>query len=176
MQNKSIEEINHSESIRKSLCSLRIISGLTWDHLAKLFGVSSDQIRYWISGRALDAKHEDHLIKTFDVIRIIDRGNADSNRSALLEVHDGVSALDLLANKNFKEVCSRLGTGPGRRDRVIGELSPEEKAARTPLPPEILANAFHDSIHHNPTSGKLISSRQVNTLRTKYNNKLKGKL
>lgn len=174
MQNKSIEEINHSESIRKALCSLRIISGLTRDHLAKLFGVSSDQIRYWMSGRTLGAEHEDHLIKALDIVRIIDRGSADSNRSTLLEVTDGISALDLLANKNFEEVCSRLGAGPGRRDRVIGELSSEEKAARTPLPPEVLANALNDSIH--PTSGELISSRPAKTIRVKDSNKLKGKI
>jgi hypothetical protein len=46
---------------------------------------------------------------------------------------------------------------------VLGELSPEAKAARLPLRPEELIDALHDRVH--PTSGRLLAAKPIKTRR-----------
>lgn len=153
------------EATGKAVSELRRLSGLTWEHLAQLFGVTRRSVHFWASGKPLNAENEAHLLQALDVIRFADRGDAHSNRSALLTVHDRVSALDLLAQKRFDDARARLGAGPGRRRMVLGELSPEGKAARAPLPPEVLIDALQDRVH--PSSGRLLASKPVKLHRRK---------
>lgn len=106
---------------------------------------------------------ETRLLQVLDIVRTADRGDARSTRSALLDVHDGTSAFDLLVEERFDEARERLGVGAGCLRPVIGELSAEAKAARAPLRPEELVEAQHDRVHRDP--GRARAARTVRNSR-----------
>ena len=146
----------------QAISELRRISGLTWEQLAQLFGVSRRSVHFWASGNPMNARNEEHLMRVLDVVRAADRGDARSNRAALLDVREDKRPLDLLAEKRFPEATSRLGRGPGRRGPALGELSEAAKDARRPLKPEELIDARHDRVHRD-----LGSARAAKTARKK---------
>jgi transcriptional regulator with XRE-family HTH domain len=143
-----------SEATREAIATLRQLSGLTWEQLATLFGVSRRSVHFWASGEPLSAAHEEQLMQALDVVRAADRGDARSNRAALLDVRDGVSALSLLQEGRFEEVRALLGRGPGRHQPVQKPLSLEAKAARAPLPLETLVEARHERVHQDPPGAR----------------------
>lgn len=140
------------DATREAVSELRRISGLTWEQLGQLFAVSRRSVHFWASGKPLNAENETRLLQVLDIVRTADRGDARSTRSALLDVHDGSSAFDLLVEERFDEARARLGVGGGggRPRPVLGELSAEAKAARAPLRPEELVEAQHDRVHRDP--------------------------
>ena len=138
------------EATREAISALRRISGLTWEQLGQLFAVSRRSVHFWASGHPLNAENEARLLLVLDIVRAADRGDARSTRSALLDVHDGTSALDLLVGERFDEARARLGFGAVRPRPALGALSAEAKAARAPLPLEELVEAQHDRAHRDP--------------------------
>ena len=77
---------------------LRRLSGLTWDQLARLFGVSRRSVHFWASGKPMAPSNEEHLRRLLAVVRKVDRGSARANRAILLGAdEDGISLFDLLA-------------------------------------------------------------------------------
>lgn len=136
-------------STRSAISELRLLSGLTWDQLGELFGVSRRSVHYWVSGQALNREHERHVREVLDIVKVADRGSAQANRAMLSEVREGRSGLALLAAKDFSAARNHLGKGPGRRRVVMKPLSAENRAARAPLPPEVMLNALQDSVHRD---------------------------
>src|SRR5690606_1653179 len=153
------ESTADAETTRQAISELRRISGLTWEQLGELFDVSRRSVHFWASGKPLNAGNEQRLMEVLDVVRTADRGDARSTRSALLDVHDGSSAFDLLVEERFDEARAQLGVGGGRPRPVLGELSAEAKAARAPLRPEELVEAQHDRVHRDP--GRTRAARTV---------------
>lgn len=151
------------DATREAVSELRRISGLTWEQLGQLFAVSRRSVHFWASGKPLNAENETRLLQVLDIVRTADRGDARSTRSALLDVHDGSSAFDLLVEERFDEARARLGVGAGRPRPVLGALSAEAKAARAPLPPEELVEAQHDRVHRDP--GRARAARTVRNSR-----------
>lgn len=138
------------ESTGQAVAELRLISGLTWEQLGHMFGVSRRSVHFWASGKPLNADNETRLLQVLDIVRRADRGDARSTRAALLDVQDGHSAVDLLAEGQLKEARLRLGAGSQRAVQARGELDAEARAARAPLRPEELVDARHDRVHRNP--------------------------
>ncbi len=150
------------QDTRKALMELRRISGLTWDHLAYLFSVKRRTLFFWASGRRMNQKNEKHLWKLLYVIHAADRGFAALNRSLLLKVEGGKSLLDLLAEKRYEEFLELAGKGPGRKRLELGPLSAEEKEARRPLPPDVLAGSLQGPPHKphgKPRPGKAVKRK-----------------
>jgi hypothetical protein len=143
-----------SISTSQAVSELRRLSGLTWGQLGQLFGVARRSIHYWASGEPLNSRNERRLRQILDIVRAADRGGSQLNRAALLTVHAGTSAFELLVEEQFERARALLGTGEGRRHFKLGELSPEAKAARAPLPPEELVGALHDSVHCDADVGR----------------------
>lgn len=111
-----------------AIAELRRRSGLTWDQLARLFGVSRRSIHFWASGEGLSAVNEERLGRMLAVIRYFDRGNAQVTRSVLMTpLDDAVIPFDLLANDKFNEVMERLGAGLQRSMPALGPLSVEAR-------------------------------------------------
>lgn len=158
-----LEAVQKREGTRAAISELRRISGLTWEQLAQLFAVSRRSVHFWASGKPLNAENETRLLQVLDIVRTADRGDARSTRSALLDVHGGSSAFDLLVEERLDEARARLGVGDGRPRPVLGELSAEAKAARAPLPPEELVEAQHDRVHRDP--GRARAARTVRNSR-----------
>jgi len=93
----------------------RTLSGLTWEKLAELIGVSSRTIHYWADGEAISEKNLDHLSKLVAVLEQIDRGYGEANRNLLLgKSIGGLTLFEMLGGKEYDKVLDHLGVGEGR--------------------------------------------------------------
>jgi DNA-binding transcriptional regulator YiaG len=145
-----------------SIAELRRRSGLTWDQLARLFGVARRSVHFWASGKPLNAANEERLGRVLAVIRYIDRGSARETRAALLSpLEDGVVPFDLLAREEYQVLADRLGAGVERIELSLTPLAPEARAARMPLPPAERIAAHKDSAHRNVGRGRAARSAKI---------------
>jgi DNA-binding transcriptional regulator YiaG len=131
-----------------AIMELRRLSGLTWDQLARLFGVTPRSLHFWASGKPPTPANEERLNRLLVTMRKLDRGSARENRSLLLSVRkDGLIPFDLLVAGQYEQVLALLGS---RRTSVRSKSSPlsaEARRARQPLPPEELVGALPDRPH-----------------------------
>ncbi len=135
---------------QEALQQLKKISGLTWEQISRLFGVSRRSIHFWASGQPLAAANEEHLYDLLKTIQYIDHGSAKGNRRALLSSDlKGTSPLELLANHDYEEVKQQLGAGNADivRGPTLRAMSVQERASRSPSPPAELVDALHEPIH-----------------------------
>lgn len=151
---------------RSAIMELRRISGLTWDQLAKLFDLTRRSLHFWASGKTLTAANEEHLGRLLAVIKRIDRGNSNENRSLLLKsFEDGKTPFDLLAEKKYSEVIRRIDLGTARERPKLTELSPHSNFSNVPWRPHELVGALQDPIHNQ--NERVISIRPIRTKRGK---------
>ena len=139
-----------TEATRKAVSELRRISGLTWEQLAGLFGVSRRSVHFWASGRSLNATNHERLMRVLDVVREADRGTARTTRAALLDAREGTTAFEMLSDQRFQEARVALGRGRTRLVPVLTPLSTTAQTARKPLPPEEFYGAKSDRVHLEP--------------------------
>lgn len=163
------DERNAREGARWGIAELRRISGLTWDQLGQLFGVTRRSVHFWASGKPLNAANEERLFRALDVLRACNRGDPRATRRALVEASGGITALDLLITERFDEARAMLGEGALRPESARAELDVEAKAARKPLPPEDLVGALHEPIHK-----EIGRSRAGRTVRSKRDGDRRG--
>lgn len=152
-------------SASTSVAELRILGGLTWDQVARLFGVSRRSVHFWASGKPMATEHEEHLYRLLALFREI-RVPADVMRGRLLAVSAGGQVLDLLANHKYREAEETLRSF-GAQGRVHPTspripLSDNASRARQPLPPDVLAST--EEPIDPPITGR---SRAVRTRRSK---------
>lgn len=134
-----------------SLAELRRLSGLNWEQLASIFGVSRRAIHFWASGKPMARSNEEHLYQLLAFVRRIDRGSVAENRAALLEALDiKPAAVDLLARYDYKRA-----TSPASR------VSAPVRLARKPSPPDELVGALHDTVHQDRGPGRPARSVKV---------------
>lgn len=144
-----------------AIAELRRFTGFTWDQLARLFGVSRRALHFWASGKAMTPSNEEHLQRLQAVVRKIDRGSAQENRSVLLTARDdGTIPFDLLASGQYEQVCALFGPGGARR-LSPRKLSEEAMSARAPRPPGELVDALQDRVHHEIGIGRAAKSMKV---------------
>jgi transcriptional regulator with XRE-family HTH domain len=133
------EEPEHADtSPSKAIRTTKLRSGLTWELLATVFGVSRQTLHSWAKGEAPSAANEWKIHRVHAAIRSIDRGSPSVNRSVLLSELKGISPIRLLTEGRFAEAVDHAGEGSGRSRASGPRLSEEEKALRAPLPPETL--------------------------------------
>lgn len=132
-----------------AISELRRRSGLTWEQLARLFGVARRSVHFWASGKPMNAANEERLGRLLAVVRYIDRGSAPATRAAIVSAsHDGVVPFGLLVKDAFDDVTERLGAGPGSIIPTLPPLSATAKMERMPPAPEERVGALHDTVHH----------------------------
>jgi DNA-binding transcriptional regulator YiaG len=132
-----------------AIAEVRRLTGLTWDQLARLFGVSRRSLHFWASGKAMTPSNEEHLQRVLGVVRKIDRGSAGANRAVLVsDSRGGIIPFDLLADRRYERVVALLGHGAGPGARPP-KLSAEAMAARAPRPPGELVGALQDRVHRD---------------------------
>lgn len=144
---------------RAAISELRLLAGLTWEQLARVFGVARRSLHFWASGQPINAPNEEHLRRLLAVVRQADRGSAQGNREMLLHDRDGVIPLDLLTERRYDEFIQWVGKGPGRKTIKLKPLSHEAREARKPLPPEQLVDALQDRVHIEP--GRLLFAKPI---------------
>lgn len=145
----------------EAIGELRRLSGLTWEQLAELFGVSRRALHFWASGRPMASHNAEHLRRSLAVVRMLDRGSAAENRALLLGyANNGVRAAEMLANGEYEQVIELLG--PGRGHRVAPpKLSAAARATRAPRPPAELVDARQDSIRSEVGAARAAKSVKV---------------
>ena len=146
-----------------AIAELRRTSGLTWEQIGRLFGVSRRSVHFWASGKPMNADDERRLLQVLDIVRRADRGDARSNRAVLFKGSATGTPFDLLASRRFEEAKARLGRGPGRRHVTLRPLNAKAAAERAPLPPEALIDAMNDRIHRDV--GRVRPARTVRNVR-----------
>src|SRR5262249_35669022 len=129
--------VEPSASAAALIAELRRISGLTWQHVARLFDVDRRAVHFWASGRPLSDANAEHLSRLIVLLRRLDRGAPSEVREWLLAPSStGAVPLELLAAKRYEAVVAPAVTGtvPKRAPRI----STEAAATRRPLPPQTL--------------------------------------
>ena len=162
------EQTNSGLTLKVSMTShavaiseLRRRSGLTWDQIARLFGVARRSVHFWISGKTLNSSNEERLNRLLVAVRYVDRGGGAATRAALMSAqNDGVVPFDLLANGRFEEVMGRLGQGRGHEVAVSANVLTRPRTATTPSP-DRLVGALQDSVHRNLGRTKIAHSVKV---------------
>src|SRR5258705_6076558 len=140
---------------RSAISELRLLSGLTWEQLARLLGVARRSVHLWASGMALSPADQERLLRVLATVRQVDRGGAAANRSALFAEHKGgVVAFDLLARGEYEQVRELLGPGKPRRVMNLTPLSASARATRMPLSPDHYVMAIQDNPDRASDSSK----------------------
>jgi DNA-binding transcriptional regulator YiaG len=140
-------------------------SGLTWEELAGLFGVSRRSVHFWASGKPMNSSNEEVLNQLLHVVRTIDRGGSAATRSALMSIHtDGATPFDLLTEGRYREVMLRLGQGSNRGAIVRSPLRAAGNPLWTPPSPDRLVGAVHDTAHES--FGRARAGRSVKVKKT----------
>jgi|GEM_PF-3162149 len=127
---------------------LRDRAGLTWDQLARAFGVDKRSLHNWAGGAPMNAANRERLQRLLALIAFIDRGFVDQTRAALLTpTPDGQLVLDWLAAGRDADVRDLLGHGPthAQPPRPETSISLAERARRRPPPPAVLLDARDDA-------------------------------
>lgn len=129
-----------------AISQVRRLTGLTWEQISTLFGVSRRAVHFWASGKPMAAIHEEHLQRTLNCLRAVDRGNSPTNRQALfLAEGDGLAPFDLLIQHRYDEFIAVLGRG--ETGRQTHRRSARVSSDRLPRSPQLLANAQEESVH-----------------------------
>ncbi len=152
-------ETPEAASVSASIAEIRRVSGLTWDQLGRVFGVSRRSVHFWASGKPVNAGNEERVRRVLALVRQSDRGSAEQNRALLLTPAGDLTPFDLIAEERFQEAALALGTG-SPRSAPDGTLSEEARASREPLPVDVLIGASQEAVH--PPSAR---SRAVRTVR-----------
>jgi transcriptional regulator with XRE-family HTH domain len=137
------------EDTRQRVAELRRLSGLTWEQMGELFGVSRRSIHFWASGKRLSASNETRLLRILDIVRRGHRASASETRLALLETTDGVSIFELLTQGKSEEAGLRLCVSSAPRSPSLVALSAEARRTRQPLAPAGLVDAKQDRVHRD---------------------------
>jgi hypothetical protein len=150
-------------SVGAEIFEIRRLSGLTWDELATVFGVSRRSLHHWANGKPISAANEDRVRRVLATLQRVDHGEAHRNRTLLMaSCPDGGLVIDLLRRGDFETVEHLIQAGPGRA--VLGSrLSADAAAARRPPSPAELVDARHDK---GPvTRGRFMRVERVRTRR-----------
>lgn len=143
------------------IAELRRISGLTWQHLARLFNVERRSIHFWASGRSMSDANAEHLARIVAAIRKIDRGDPARTRAWLLApLPTGELPLDLLQQRRYDDVVAP--PIPQRPSNRPPQVSAVASANRLPPPPDQLLRGSEPS---KPSKGRLLSSAPVNRVK-----------
>jgi len=98
-----LPERSHARAVHQ----IRLISGLTWQELSKLFGVSRRSIHNWANGEPLKTDHAQFVIDALRAIMILRRPSAAETRLVLLTyLPSGTRPLDLLAAKKWADAMA----------------------------------------------------------------------
>ncbi|MGW0215714.1 helix-turn-helix transcriptional regulator [Micromonospora chokoriensis] len=108
--------------ISDSLRQLRDASGLTWDQLAKLFGVSRRAIHHWANGGRMTARNSEVLRDLMQQFRALP-GQDGANRRSIILAPDqsGYSLYDRLRSRYASSTLDVSGT-PFSPGQLLGAL------------------------------------------------------
>jgi DNA-binding transcriptional regulator YiaG len=132
----------------RRISDMRLYTGLTWEQVARLFGVSRRTVHLWASGLAMSSGHEEHLHRMFGVIEGSGLFKVQGSRAAVLFTAGpgGGCPFDMLASGKYAEAARELELrapavhGPQRR---LPDASVFKE--RRPLSPAVLVSGLPES-------------------------------
>ena len=144
-----------------SLTVLRQITGLTWDQVGTLFGVSRRAVHFWVNGKTMAAAHYEHLERSLACIKTADKGNAPANRQALFVTDaNGVAPFDLLVHKRYSEFVTSMGPSNSQKSTTIRHATVVARD-RLPIESNILADAIEDAERRIDVPAKRVRVRKA---------------
>ena len=106
-------------SAKELVQELHSISGLTWDQLGRLLGVSRRAVHLWSAGGRINAKHIEKLSSVLGVVKSLDANTIAERRLKLFQPREGESSIyDELVKKSIKKSSPISGT-PFRPDELL---------------------------------------------------------
>jgi transcriptional regulator with XRE-family HTH domain len=146
-----------------AIAELRSLSGLTWEQLGRLMGVSRRSLHLWASGKSMASANEEKLSRILAVIRRLDRGAAAANRAWLMAVSsEGQLPFDLLMVGDYGKVvalCARPEDSFEKRQTTdpVGQIARDASSSS----PDELVGALQDRVHRDV--GRVRPARGVKT-------------
>ena len=133
------------ESTAEAIMEIRRRSGLTWEELGDLFGVSRRSIHHWANGKPVSARHDRMIRRMLTALHRLDQGDRAGTRTLLLTVDPamGVPTLELLKDGCFDEAMGRVA-GDRTPEPNRAPLSRAAQDARRPQAPALLLGAEQD--------------------------------
>jgi hypothetical protein len=102
------------------------MSGLTWDQLGKLFGVSRRAVHHWTVGGRMTARNADLLGELSRLVRSLPAADPATRRAILLAPgEDGYSAFDRIRARQAAS-SSDVSAPPFSPDQLLGTVMTDE--------------------------------------------------
>lgn len=88
------ESLPKSMSPAERLVDAHEVSGLTWEQIAKYFGVSRRAVHLWAAGGRMSSGNEELLARLVQAVDTVRHLGASSRRQALLDSSSGLNIID----------------------------------------------------------------------------------
>lgn len=101
-----------SLSPQEIIREVKRLSGLTWDNIAEIIGVSTRSVHLWLSGGQMAETKQQKVGSILSVLKYIDRGYGKVNRALILSASDeGTTVLTMLATGEYERAKATMGAG-----------------------------------------------------------------
>jgi hypothetical protein len=148
----------------EAIAELRLLTGFTWDQVARLFSVSRRSVHLWASGEPMSRDNEEHLHRMLGVIAKANRGHAAANRAALLssDPRSNLCVFDMLAAGDYEGALRALGVSMETLAATGRQFAPSSTALseRAPLSPDLLMVARRDDRPLSPRRARAVNYRR----------------
>lgn len=150
--------------MQAAVAELRKRSHLTWEQLARIFGVQRRSLHFWARGTRPSFENTERIQRLLIILRHVDTGDPERTRAQLLRpIQDGTSVYELLCGGRDEEVLAILRSSRrqpqpmslNERSRRPPALSSEVRERRRGFAPTELLDTKHDDA---PALGRLIGS------------------
>ncbi len=125
-----------------ALNDLRARMSLTWDQVARLFGVSRRAVHLWASGAPMTSEYEEHLHRLHGLTAEL---HIDSKAVLFTSDQTGRCVFDLLRDRDYVTAACELAEVPSLAIKRPRPTDPSVLAERRPLSPDILLSAREDN-------------------------------
>jgi len=113
----SLIGLSTAQSAAQQISSLRSLSGLTTDQIARLMGVSRRSIHNWINGSSMALNHAERASRLLAVIRALPGQSPEERKAVLLDSHSGQSMFHKLLTEQSHDARIQV-PAVGVRDRI----------------------------------------------------------
>jgi hypothetical protein len=108
-----VTDQNPPRTTAYDVLEIRFLSGLTWEELGQLFGVSRRSVHNWANGEALKVENIILVGETLRAIKELRRSSSVETRLALLSpLPSGKRPLDLLRAKRWQDAIAAVKALP----------------------------------------------------------------